>query len=105
MKKQILIIVALLIIQFNGFAQKNINNYKYIIVPKSYGFLGDEDKFQLNSLTKFLFNKLVKDSFFNCDLYSKFISSLLFDIIWYRSLKIGINSFKKSFLFSKITLL
>lgn len=67
MKKQILIIVALLIIQFNGFAQKNINNYKYIIVPKSYGFLGDEDKFQLNSLTKFLFNKYGYTAFFTDD--------------------------------------
>ena len=64
MKKQILIIVTLLLIQFNVFGQKSINNYKYIIVPKSYGFLGDEDKYQLNSLTKFLFNKYGYTAFF-----------------------------------------
>lgn len=38
-------------------AQESINNYKYIIVPKKYDFLKSEDKYQLNSLTKFLFNK------------------------------------------------
>jgi len=64
MKKQILFIVTLLLIQFYVFGQKSINNYKYIIVPKSYGFLGEEDKYQLNSLTKFLFNKYGYTAFF-----------------------------------------
>ena len=67
MKKQILFIVTLLLIQFNVFGQKSINNYKYVIVPKSYGFLGDEDKYQLNSLTKFLFNKYGYTAFFPDD--------------------------------------
>lgn len=67
MKKQILFIVTLLLIQFNVLGQKSINNYKYIIVPKSYGFLGDEDKYQLNSLTKFLFNKYGYTAFFPDD--------------------------------------
>ncbi|WP_160114558.1 hypothetical protein [Aquimarina sp. AU474] len=38
-------------------AQKSIHDYKYVIVPKSYEFLKGNDAYQLNSLTKFLFNK------------------------------------------------
>lgn len=57
MKKLSLIILLIFSIQINAFAQNNINNYKYVIVPTSYSFLNEEDKYQLNSLTKFLFNK------------------------------------------------
>ncbi len=39
------------------FSQTNINQYKYIDVPKKYDFLKSEDKYQLNSLTRFLFKK------------------------------------------------
>ncbi len=41
----------------NGYSQKKINDYKYVIVPASYGFLNKTDEYQLNSLSKFLFNK------------------------------------------------
>lgn len=57
MKRTGIIILLLLSLQFKAFSQNSINNYKYIIVPTSYGFLGEEDKYQINSLTKFLFNK------------------------------------------------
>ena len=36
---------------------QNLNKYKYIIVPEQYSFNTEKDKYQLNSLTKFLFNK------------------------------------------------
>jgi len=39
------------------FAQKNINSYKYILVPKQYEFQNSADQYQLNSLTKFLFKR------------------------------------------------
>lgn len=39
------------------FAQKSIKDYKYIIVPKQYEFQKTEDQHQINSLTKFLFEK------------------------------------------------
>lgn len=39
------------------FAQKNINSYKYILVPKQFEFQKSTDQYQLNSLTKFLFEK------------------------------------------------
>lgn len=39
------------------FAQKSINSYKYILVPKQFEFQKSSDQYQLNSLTKFLFEK------------------------------------------------
>lgn len=39
------------------FAQKDINSYKYIIVPNQYEFQKSKDQYQLNSLVKFLFEK------------------------------------------------
>lgn len=50
-------------IVFNAFSQveqinlEAVNDYKYIIVPLKYDFLSDADQYQINSLTKFLFNK------------------------------------------------
>ncbi len=38
-------------------AQESVNDYKYVVVPQGYSFLKQNDKYQLNSLTKFLFNK------------------------------------------------
>lgn len=55
------------------FAQKNINSYKYILVPKQFEFQKSADQYQLNSLTKFLFEKsgfkaLFSDENFPADL-------------------------------------
>ena len=55
------------------FAQKNINSYKYILVPKQFEFQRSADQYQLNSLTKFLFEKsgftaLFTDESFPADL-------------------------------------
>ena len=41
----------------NVFSQSNLNDYKYIIVPKKFDFLKDENQYRLNDLTKFLFEK------------------------------------------------
>ena len=41
----------------SAFSQTNLNEYKYIIVPNKYDFLKKKDQYQLNSLTKFLFEK------------------------------------------------
>ena len=38
-------------------AQNNLNAYKYVIVPKKFDFQKSGDQYQLNQLTKFLFNK------------------------------------------------
>lgn len=55
--KRILILGGFLLCVFMSSAQTNTNNYKYVVVPKGYEFLKKEDAYQLNSLTKFLFNK------------------------------------------------
>ncbi|OYX25443.1 MAG: hypothetical protein B7Z06_07255 [Flavobacteriales bacterium 32-35-8] len=49
--------LVVLLMTSSLFAQSSLNNYKYIIIPKQYDFLREADKFQLNSLTEFLFNK------------------------------------------------
>ena len=36
---------------------QDLNNYKYILIPESYNFLEEVNKYQLNALTKFLFEK------------------------------------------------
>lgn len=56
--KSILTLCAFLILfNFKGLSQESINAYKYIIVPSSYNFLNEPDQYQINSLTKFLFEK------------------------------------------------
>ena len=57
MLKRIIFTVSFILISLYGFAQKDINNYKYIVVPKQFDFSNSEDQYQLNSLAKFLFNK------------------------------------------------
>lgn len=57
MARAFYIISFLIVTHFNVFAQNSINNYKYIIVPNQYEFLKEKDLYQINSLTKFLFNK------------------------------------------------
>ncbi|MFY7671357.1 hypothetical protein ACOSP6_09770 [Tenacibaculum sp. MEBiC06402] len=49
--------LVLLLLTFSVYAQKNINNYKYIMVPKQMESFNEADKYQTSSLTKFLFNK------------------------------------------------
>jgi len=56
MQSKILMLTFFLISLFS-YSQNEINGYKYIIVPKKFDFQKGEDKYQLNSLTKFLFNK------------------------------------------------
>jgi len=58
MKKIFFLTLLILVISHPLFSQeKNINHYKYIIVPKHFSFLKKADQYQTSSLTKFLFNK------------------------------------------------
>ncbi len=65
----------LLLFVFSGMAQKKVNEYKYVIVPDSYLFLEDKDAYQLNSLTKFLFNKYGFEAFIQSDDFPKDLSN------------------------------
>ncbi|RBQ11888.1 hypothetical protein [Pedobacter miscanthi] len=53
MKRYIFII--LLALSFSAKAQPNINHYKYIIVPEKYSFLKQPNQYNLNGVTKALF--------------------------------------------------
>ncbi|GAA4271328.1 hypothetical protein U6A24_05465 [Aquimarina gracilis] len=55
--QRFLFLIIFLISSSFIFGQKDVSDHKYVIVPKGYVFLGEEDAYQLNSLTKFLFNK------------------------------------------------
>ncbi len=48
MFRKIIFTVLFMLISFYGTAQKDINNYKYIIVPKKFDFSKSEDQYQLN---------------------------------------------------------
>ena len=54
--KHIFTLITFLLIT-NIYAQSNLNDYKFVVVPKKYDFLKEADKYQLNSLTKFLLEK------------------------------------------------
>lgn len=51
------IFLLILIVATSTFAQKKVNNYKYIIVSNKFDFVNSIDKYQTSSLAKFLFNK------------------------------------------------
>lgn len=57
MNNKILALFILFMYVTVSFSQNELNAYKYIIIPKKYDFLKTEDKYKLNSLTEFLFNK------------------------------------------------
>lgn len=46
-----------LFVATQSFSQSSVNEYKYVDVPNKFDFLKAEDKYQLNSLTKFLFTR------------------------------------------------
>jgi len=57
MKKTIFAIILCIGCVTSSIAQSNLNDYKYVIVPNKYDFLKEANMYQLNALTKFLFNK------------------------------------------------
>jgi len=57
MFKKIIFTFVLFNILNLSYAQSSLNDYKYVIVPNKYDFFKEADKYQLNSLTKFLFEK------------------------------------------------
>ncbi|MDG3580858.1 hypothetical protein [Galbibacter pacificus] len=55
MKK--LLFLGLVFMSISILAQENVNNYKYIIVPKKFDFLKEANKYRVNTYTKFMFEK------------------------------------------------
>ncbi|MCH7524314.1 MAG: hypothetical protein IIC74_04720 [Bacteroidetes bacterium] len=66
-------IFALIVLCFvsSTFSQTTINDYKYVIVPNRFNFLKSIDQYQLNSLTKFLFNKYGFTSIMDNEVFPK----------------------------------
>lgn len=65
MKKIYLAVFLFISIVSVGVSQKTLSDYTYVVVPEEYSFLGEKDEYQLNSLTKFLFNKYGFNAYFN----------------------------------------
>ena len=57
MKKIVVLLVATIFLSVGAVGQQSLNNYKYILVPRKYDFQKASDTYQINSLSKFLFNK------------------------------------------------
>ena len=57
MKKILLTFVLIFVYSMHGYSQSELDAYEYIIVPKNYKVLKDENKYKLNTLTAFLFKK------------------------------------------------
>lgn len=65
MKKKLAVLILFLSIGFTAIAQKDINNYKYVIVPLKYDFLNEKDQYRLNTLTRHLFKQKGFVTFFD----------------------------------------
>ncbi len=52
----------------NIYGQKSASDYSYVVVPELYEFLFETDQHQLNSMTKFLFNKYGFNAYFPSEL-------------------------------------
>lgn len=55
--KFIIVAMALALTCQSAISQSVLNQYKYIVIPNQFDFLKGRDQFQINALTKFLFNK------------------------------------------------
>ena len=62
-----LVVFFCLAITLNSFSQKSLNDYSYVVISEQFEFQTEKDKYQLNSLTKFLFNKYGFHAFFNAE--------------------------------------
>lgn len=57
MKTPILLLLLVLLLVPKKAISQDLNDYKYVIVPDKYDLFEEADKYQLNSLTEFLFEK------------------------------------------------
>ncbi|MCF6350696.1 MAG: hypothetical protein L3J23_06645 [Flavobacteriaceae bacterium] len=57
MKYKISLLILFIALSNHFVIAQNLNAYKYIIIPNKFDFLKTPDQYQLNALTKFLFEK------------------------------------------------
>jgi hypothetical protein len=65
MNKILLIVSFLLIGTYSVNAQKNINSYKYVLLPQKFDFLKKEDQYRMNTRTRFLLKKSGFNVYYN----------------------------------------
>ena len=65
--KKIVLTIVILASVFNLYAQNELNPYKYIIVPKKFEFLKEENQYRVNSFTKYLFDQEGYQVFYDDD--------------------------------------
>ena len=68
MTKFLVTFVLLFCFISEGFTQKSLSEYSYVVVPEKFDFVSEKDKYQLNSLTKFLFNKHGFNAYYDVEL-------------------------------------
>ena len=71
MKLKYYLITVLLLTTGAIIGQRSLNDYQYVIVPNKYDFLNFNDQYQLNSLTKFLFDREGFETSFDTDVMSQ----------------------------------
>jgi len=71
MKPKYYLITVLLLTTGVIIGQRSLNEYKHVIVPNKFEFLKLNDQYQLNSLTKFLFDKEGFETSFDTDVMSQ----------------------------------
>ena len=69
MKTRLLTTILACFLVTSAFSQSELNNYKYIIVSKKFDFLKEANQYQLNDLSKFLFNKYGFEAFVEGETY------------------------------------
>lgn len=56
--KRFIVVVFMFLVSVSGISQKEeLSNYSYVVVPDSFQFLNEPDKYQLNSMTLFYLDK------------------------------------------------
>lgn len=67
--KRIGLTIVLLMSIFCGYAQHNLNDYKYVIVEKQFHFQNEENQYDLNEFVRFLFKKNGFNPILTSDIY------------------------------------
>jgi hypothetical protein len=57
MSRSLIVLFFFLSIIPKAFSQSTLSDYSFVIVPERFDFLNEDDKYQLNSIAEFLFNK------------------------------------------------
>jgi hypothetical protein len=65
MNKLVVAIFLFISVISKSFSQTSLSDYSYVVVSEQFEFQKDKDKYQLNSLTKFLFNKYGFHAYFD----------------------------------------